>query len=224
MSEEFLKAAGQLEEVQAQFLAGKLVGVQHKDQREPALCEALDKLAQSFGVQLVTPIFVDSRGELPIQVKQEPLAPLGQPSVPQNAFGADFAALLSRYSPRTGVEPTAHLDPANTWCRMHHFMVEKMVLDHASAERSRERSQSFWPGLLITTLKGEIDTDEDGAERHTPAGTVGVLDHQSNPGQWSVHFGDAWVFLEESEMLDPEQYHLHHDGEASTDSKRPTER
>lgn len=166
MSEEFLKAASRLEEVQAQFLAGKLAGMQYKDQREPVLCDALDKLAQSFGVQLVTPIFVDSRGELPIQVKQEPHAPLGQPQVPQNTYGEGFAALLSRYSPRTGLEPTAFLDPSNTWCRMNHFMVEKMVLEHAAAERSREQSQ----------------------------------------------------------VLDPEQDHLHLDGEASTERKRPAER
>lgn len=69
-----------------------------------------------------------------------------------------------------------------------------------------EVTQVLVAGLRVKTLLGETDTDENGAERITPAGSVGVLDHENLPGQWAVVFGDASVYIEAYELLDPAQY------------------
>lgn len=63
-------------------------------------------------------------------------------------------------------------------------------------------------GLCIRTLKGEVDTDEDGQDRITPPGSRGVLMYENVPNQWAVYFGEASVHIEESELRDPAQYSL----------------
>ena len=69
------------------------------------------------------------------------------------------------------------------------------------------------PGTLVRTLYGELDTDEGGEERMTPAGEFG---HQTNyfvasDGHvyWSLVFPNgAAVNPTEDELLDPNQYTL----------------
>lgn len=66
-------------------------------------------------------------------------------------------------------------------------------------------------GVRVITLKGEIDTDCKGKDRHTPPGTIGILQHADTPGHWSVHFGDAAVFITPDELNDPAQYEFVND-------------
>lgn len=74
---------------------------------------------------------------------------------------------------------------------------------------------TFQPGTRIKTLRGEIDTDEHGQERITPPGSVGVLIHDDVPQHWSVHFGDASVYIELQELRDPIQYEILDSGSAA---------
>jgi len=60
----------------------------------------------------------------------------------------------------------------------------------------------------VKTLIGEHDTDQDGQDRFTPPGSIGVLMDENLPGQWSVQFGDAAVYIEDSELRDPALYEL----------------
>ena len=65
------------------------------------------------------------------------------------------------------------------------------------------------PGISVRTLKGEIDTDEDGQERTTPPGTWGYVSGHNHDDHWDVRFPKgAWVVLTEAELFDREQYHL----------------
>ena len=61
-------------------------------------------------------------------------------------------------------------------------------------------------GRMVRTIRGELDQDEEGQERVTPAGALGFLADQNQPGQWAAHFGDAVVYLEESDLADAQQY------------------
>lgn len=65
------------------------------------------------------------------------------------------------------------------------------------------------PRVSVQTLKGEIDTDENGQERTTPPGTWGYVSGHNHDDHWNVIFPNgAWVVLTEEEMSDPEQYQL----------------
>lgn len=63
-------------------------------------------------------------------------------------------------------------------------------------------------GLRVRTLKGEIDTGNDGEDRITSPGSLGELMYENTPNQWSVNFGEASVHIEEHELRDPEQYEI----------------
>uniref|UniRef100_A0A6H1ZKS6 Uncharacterized protein n=1 Tax=viral metagenome TaxID=1070528 RepID=A0A6H1ZKS6_9ZZZZ len=67
---------------------------------------------------------------------------------------------------------------------------------------------NYFVGRLVRTIGGELDSDEEGRERVTPSGAIGFLADENQPGQWAAHFGDAAVYLEESELSDPKQYQL----------------
>jgi phage-related baseplate assembly protein len=67
---------------------------------------------------------------------------------------------------------------------------------------------NYFVGRLVRTIGGEQDQDGEGNERDTPPGAIGFLADENLPGQWAAHFGDAAVFLEESELSDPKQYQL----------------
>lgn len=71
-----------------------------------------------------------------------------------------------------------------------------------------EALQPLQANTRIKTLLGELDTDEEGQERLTPPGSIGVLDEQNLQGQWSVHFGDAWVNIGECDLRDSSQYEV----------------
>lgn len=180
----------------------------HKDLREAALGQGLAALARCFNVKLVEPLHVDSRGEFMIAVDQKTEGVWIVNSANGNrVFGQEFTDLLNGFSPRTGMIPSAILDPVNSWCYMNHFSVEKMLV--AAAERFKSQvlgPERLGPGLEIVTMRGEVDLDEESQERFTPVGAVGVLVEQHLPGQWEVHFGDAAVHISEGELFNPGEY------------------
>lgn len=192
------------------FSKREISPVAHKDQREDAMAYGLGALARYLNVTLKAPLQVNSNGEFMIAVEQsgDGVATIN-PYNGTRVFGAAFAELLNAHSPRTGISPPAVLTPEGAWCYMSHFSVEKMLL--AAAERFKSEAlgaESLRAGLEIVTVKGELDQDEDGQERVTPPGSVGVLAEQSMPGQWEVHFGDAAVHIGEGELFNPAEYRL----------------
>jgi hypothetical protein len=65
------------------------------------------------------------------------------------------------------------------------------------------------PGLRVQTLKGELDTDERGAERITPPGTWGHIQAHNHADHWDITFPNgAWVVVTEAELADATQYVL----------------
>lgn len=71
---------------------------------------------------------------------------------------------------------------------------------------------NLWPGVRVTTLKGEIDTDDNGAERITTPGSIGWINSvndETSEVTFNVLFDNgAWVILERAELDDPAQYRL----------------
>ena len=103
----------------------KLSPVQYSHARETALAEGLEKLATRYGKRFRQARYIDSRGEFSLNIAD----PAGMPRDESQAYGVEMSALLSKYRPRTGYAPTAHMDPSNSWCYMNHFDVEKMLTD-----------------------------------------------------------------------------------------------
>ncbi|MDT8992773.1 hypothetical protein RQP54_18010 [Curvibacter sp. APW13] len=65
------------------------------------------------------------------------------------------------------------------------------------------------PGLGVKTLQGELDTDDHGAERHTPPGTWGHIQAHNHGDHWDITFSNgAWVVVTEAELADTTQYVL----------------
>jgi len=208
---DFLTSTDDLVQANHAFFSKREISpVAHKDQREAAMSSGLAALARFFNVTLKAPLQVNSNGEFMLAVEQlgDGVATIN-PYNGARVFGAAFAELLNAHSPRTGISPSAVLTPEGAWCYMNHFSVEKMLL--AAAERLKSEalgSESLRAGLEIVTVKGELDQDEEGQERVTPPGSVGVLAEQSMPGQWEVHFGDAAVHIGEGDLFNPAEYRL----------------
>ena len=114
----------ELQKVHAEFGAGKIKSVQHADLREAAIVGALQAIAKQMGVNLQTPMRIDSNGEISIVA----MHPDGRdPKMGCGAFGVEFAKLLSNHGPRTGTYPARTIDEVNGWCRMNHFSVESLL-------------------------------------------------------------------------------------------------
>jgi hypothetical protein len=192
------------------FQKQEISPVGHSRQREAALSIGLSALARYLHVTLKAPLQIDSRGEFMLVVEQagDGVATINQRNG-SKVFGSAFAECLNPYAPRTGIFAGATMDADSAWCFMNHFNVEKMLLEVAERLKAEVLgAEVLGEGLQIVTVKGEIDQDEDGQERLTPPGSVGVLVERSMPGQWEVHFGDAAVHIGESELFNPTQYRL----------------
>lgn len=83
--------------------------------REQALIAGLGRLAAKFGVAFKPYRHINSWGEFDLFLED------GQ------CYGDEFAALLCKHSPRTGIAPTKYLDGVNSWCMMNHFDVACML-------------------------------------------------------------------------------------------------
>lgn len=76
------------------------------------------------------------------------------------------------------------------------------------------RELAIGAGQCVTTLRGELDSDDGDEERHTPPGTVGRLvgvNHTDADGvtTWDLVFpSGAWVCPDDKELRDPAQYTL----------------
>lgn len=69
--------------------------------------------------------------------------------------------------------------------------------------------KSIFPGVQVTTLQGECDTDSNGRERQTPKGACGHISGHNHADHWDVCFPNgAWVVVTEQELDDPAQYRL----------------
>lgn len=83
---------------------------------------------------------------------------------------------------------------------------------NSQAARLVASGYNLWPGVRVTTLKGEIDTDHEGQERRTPATAVGwinsVNDDPSGMTYNVLFHNGAWVILTRSELDDATQYAL----------------
>lgn len=126
----FAQAITALRMAHTQFAAAELSPVAHSHAREAALAHALQNLAATYGVMLEAPLQIDSRGEFSIVSRPEGSV-RGMGTSP---FG-EFAEVLNKHRPRTGVLPGT-LDPSNGWCLMNHFDVERMVVEHSAALQS----------------------------------------------------------------------------------------
>lgn len=115
---------------QAKFAAGELTSVGFSDIRKQHLAAAIHALAKCFGVSLQQPLHIDSRGDFSVVVMPKDGLPAGHG--PVGPFG-EFAAVLNKYHPRTGVVPGATLCAENGWCYLNHFSAEKMVLEQSAA-------------------------------------------------------------------------------------------
>lgn len=101
--------------------------LQQRDARESALAAGLRELAARHGVTLREPLQVDARGEFSVVASNG--TPCDGPNDPCGCFGT-FGPLLTRYSPRCGVLPGAHLDERSGWCKLHHFNAEKLLAEN----------------------------------------------------------------------------------------------
>lgn len=128
-------AIADLTDTNTQFLAGDISPLQHGTQREKALGDALEAVADHYGVELKRPLRIDARGEFDIHVKH----PDSQEMNVCGKYTQEFAEVLNKYDPRTGVFPGAVLTDSAGWCSMNHFSVEKMVTEQL-AQLSPQRS------------------------------------------------------------------------------------
>lgn len=128
MNPDFNQAIDELKTAAQGLQTGALSGVAHRDMREPALAKALIALAKNFGVNLQAPMYIDSNGEFSVIALNPEGPPLTQGC---GKFGEPFAALLSLFRARTGIAP-GHIGGFNGWCRLNHFMAEKLVLSYAA--------------------------------------------------------------------------------------------
>lgn len=130
MSSKFKVAAEKVAEINEQFFAKKTISsLEHGRLRSEVLGKALFELAAQHGVNLVAPLFIDSRGEYKITA----IDPSGRdPKYGAGHFGEAFASILNGHSPRCGVSPGAIMHERDGWCMMNHFEVEKMILAAAN--------------------------------------------------------------------------------------------
>lgn len=208
---EFLTSVDGLVQANHAFFEKKeLSPVGRKDLREAALAQGLAALARCHNVLLVQPLRVDSRGDFMIAVDQMTAGVyIVNPANGTRVFGQAFSDLLNGFSPRCGHAPGAVLFPEASWCYMNHFSVEKMLLTAALRYKAEAMGgEKLAPGLEVVTVRGELDLDEEGQERITPVGSVGVLVDHSIPGQWEVHFSDAAVHVGEGALFNPGEYRL----------------
>lgn len=74
--------------------------------------------------------------------------------------------------------------------------------------------KTITPGWRVQTLGGELDTDPEGGDRTTPAGSWGCVEsaaHVDDDGtqNWNIGFPNgAWIILSEPELRDSKQYAL----------------
>lgn len=96
--------------------------VQVANAREQALAEGLRRLAVKFGLTFQEPLQINSRGEFNLFLDHK--------NYTENPrYGEEFTKLLNKHSPRTGINPTKHMDPMNSWCMMFHFDVARMLTE-----------------------------------------------------------------------------------------------
>lgn len=93
--------------------------------REQKLCQGIVELARKHGTEIAHPLAIDGNGEISvIGAKEIP----GNPNSQLRPYGEAFAAILCKYPVRCGIVPsTGYVLPSNTWCRMNHFDVERML-------------------------------------------------------------------------------------------------
>lgn len=89
-------------------------------EREKLLALGLRLLGQQFSIKFKEPLQIDANGEFSLVCETDIVGMLP-------FYGVAFVALLNKHNPRTGILPTKHMDPANNWCRINHFDVERML-------------------------------------------------------------------------------------------------
>ena len=103
----------------------KLSSVAFADLRGNTIAQALKALAADLGVELETPLHIDSRGEFSIVAKG------GNPPA-CGKFGEAFSHLLSKHKARTGTPGPNRLHEGDGWCYLNHFNAEALIKDVAS--------------------------------------------------------------------------------------------
>lgn len=98
------------------FRKGEISSVTHGQRRESALIDALCAMAESFGVTLERPVYIDACGEISVVCLQN-----------CTSYGEKFVKWLNESNPRCGTG-VAVLLPESRWCRINHFSVECMVI------------------------------------------------------------------------------------------------
>jgi hypothetical protein len=126
MTLRFIAAVNHLTQAKEQLESGQITLAQHTAMHEAALMRALMELASQCGIELVTPLQIDSIGEVNIVVKSE----AGQSAQHTGCFGQAFVDHLNGFSPRTNLKVGTKLLPSHGRCHMSHLDVEKMVLAH----------------------------------------------------------------------------------------------
>jgi hypothetical protein len=206
-----LDAVTQLDEAGVQFEQKEIKSVPFSQIRGSLMSQGLAALGHYYDVPLEKYMGIDSRGDIAITVDQKSdQACIVNLFNQSKVFGEAFSSLLNEHRPRTGDGSGANkMDENSCWCFLNHFEAEKMLRRGAELIRQEQSySEGFQSGAQVVTVKGEVDTDEDGQERLTPPGSTGFLDTPSAPGQWAVHFGDAAVHITEDELRDESQYRL----------------
>lgn len=128
-SSAFITAMTDLASIHQQFADNQISSVEHGNRRDSALAAALTAMAADFGLKLEQSMRIDSRGEYALVV----LHPDGRPSnMGSGRYGEEYAEILGRHSPRTGILPARSMSPDNGWCRINHFDAERMVKEYAS--------------------------------------------------------------------------------------------
>lgn len=89
-------------------------------EREAALVEGLVELARMHGRE-ISLTYIDSNGEMAFNIA-------GTEHGRGDAYGEELAEVLSLVRRRTGIATTdAPVLPENSWCRINHFEVERML-------------------------------------------------------------------------------------------------
>ena len=79
-------------------------------------------------------------------------------------------------------------------------------------EVTNELGSGIYPGLRVQTISGELDTDSEGEERHTPPGSWGWIESHNHADHWGLNHWDlmfpngASVVVTETELRDAAQY------------------
>ena len=97
-----------------------LAPFQAGNHREQMLAAGLRQLAPLHGIRFREPLQIDSNGEFSLVCATDIVGA-------SPVYGESFVALLNKHNPRTGILPTKYMDPRNSWCRINHFDVERML-------------------------------------------------------------------------------------------------